>query len=424
MPVDPLSPQDQAALAVADASTVRSVLASLGARAVPPWLRPGHPFPDGGLPMGQTAFAAVPSADLVEIVSVRGPLHAVDGWSYIGRALNALISGNAHASRHLAYYAELRGALSILASSGIGIFNRRNVVIDAAGAVHPLQDRSTHDMCWATICYWAQLGGTLDRMVEPINIANVSLLDPLRNFFPGSSSAAVASYLMQEWGFDLEQGAQDRDERNWSSYHPTALSPIGTDPGDDVNFLTMFWEALRPGGIALERHLLRILLEAEERSLNGYTIAERGDRYALVDDRVQTAISLSFLTRIDDPVDHQFLIHAANRALPAHPYSMLCRAALLLKIATGMAEANLVAAGIQPAVHFDSWWRQFGVHHGLWSPPYQPANSQELWEDVSAALADAAAAPTDHRHGWTAAFAEGAIRICEAERVALWGLFR
>jgi hypothetical protein len=424
MPVDPLTVQDQTTLAMADATAIRGVLASLGARAVPPWLRQGHPFPDGALPMGQAAFAAVPSVDLVEIISVRGPLHVIDGWSYVGRALNALISGNAHASRHLAYYAELRAALSILASSGVGIFNRRNVVIDALGAVHPLQDRSTHDMCWATILHWAQLGGSLDRIAEPISIAGVSLLEPLRDFFPGSSSAAVASYLMQEWGFDLEQGAQDRDERNRSSYHPTALSPINTSPGDDLAFLTMFWEALRPGGITLERHLLRILLEAEERSLNNGTIAERGDRYARVDDRVQAAVSLRFLTRIDDPIDHQFLIYASQRGLPAHPYAMLCRAALLLRLATGMAEANLVAAGVQPAVHFDDWWRQFGIQHGLWSPPYAPANSQELWEDVSVALEDAAIAPTDHRHRWNAALAGSAFRICEAERVALWGLFR
>ncbi len=426
MPVNPLCLQDQATLAKADVTAIRNVLASLGARNVPPWLRPGHPYPDGGVPNGEAAFAAIPSTDLVETIAVRGPLHAIDGWGYIGRSLNSLISGNAHTARHLAYYAELRGALSILASSGIGIFNRRNVVVDAAGAVHALQTRPTHDMCWAAILGWAQLSGSLERMVAPITIAGVSLVEPLRDFFP-ASSAAVATYLMREWGFDLEQGSQDKEERNWSSYHPTALSPFVTDPVGDLHFLEMFWSALRPNGIALERDLLRILLEVELHSLDETMLADRSDRYAYVDDRIRAAVSFEFLTRVDDPDDHPFLTQASDQKLPAHPYAMLCRAALLLRIATGMAEANLTAAGLQPALHFDHWWREFGIQHGLWAPPFEPGSSQELWEDVSIALEDAVTASNGingHRHGWTAAIASSVARICETERVALWGLFR
>src|ERR1700722_668599 len=46
-------------------------------------------------------------------------LHSTDGWSYLGKAILALMRGDPHRSRHLAYYAELRAAMSILASEGI-----------------------------------------------------------------------------------------------------------------------------------------------------------------------------------------------------------------------------------------------------------------------------------------------------------------
>jgi hypothetical protein len=279
-------------------------------------------------------------------------------------------------------------------------------------------------MCWATIIDWSQLPGSLDRLVGPIKLAGRSILEPFREFFPGAASAA-AGYLMGEWGFDLEQGAGDRDERNWSSYQVTALGPLKTSHADDSSFVEMFWRSLRPGAVDLERHLLRILLEAEVRSLRGVQVFERRHQYDRLDGELQRILPFNFLARIDDPVDHPFLLHAANRAVPAHPYAMICRAALLLKLAAGMAEANLISVGVAPTTHFFDWWEQFGVDHGLWSPPYSPLNGSELWDDVDLALSDIAdIPPVADRRQWTQALGVNAFRICEAERVGLWGLFQ
>lgn len=419
MAITPLNANDTAAVALADVAAVRNALSALRTRAIPPWLRLANPYPDGTLP---DVNVAVADQDLIEIIAIRGPLHAVDGWSYVARALNAVVSGDPHAARHLAYYGELRGALSILASTGIGIFNRRNAVIDAAGIVHDLARRPTHDMCWATISQWALSANSLDQIVEPLRLGGTTLLDPFREFFPSGASVA-ANYLMTEWGFDLAQGAEDRDARNWSSYQPTALAEIRTTPAEDLAFLTMFWEALRPGGTSIERYLLRILLEVEASVHNAQLSAYR-EPYDRLDDNLKSLIPFDFLTRVTDPVNHEFLAQASKQRLPAHPYSMICRAALLLRLATGMAEGNLIAAGIQPSVQFEDWWKEFGINHGLWAPGTEPATSFLLWDDVELALDDATRAPTAHRHGWISALASTAMRTCEAERAALWGLFQ
>lgn len=426
MSFTPLSNDDQIILAKADNAQIVNALAGFAGRAVPPWLRAGHPYPNGGVPTAQGQFAAMAPIDLIETIAVRSPLHALDGWGYLGRAINSLISGDPHASRHLSYYAELRAALSILASSGIGIFNRQNVVVDTVGAIHYLSSRSTHDMCWAAIAHWASIGSSLDTVVSPLTLGGASLIDLMRAFFPGDSTAA-AGYLMEEWGFDLAQGANDKDERNWSSYQPTALMGLLTSPAEDTAFLGMFWEAMRPGSSILNRHPLRILLEVEARSLGEVSLEERAHRYTQMDERAQQLVPLSFLTREDDPVDHQFLIYVASRSAPAHPYSIICRAALLLQVATGISEASMVRAGLQPTTQLEDWWKQFGVDHGLWAPPYSPSASADLWEDVNIALEDLADAPVENRHNWVAHMARmsnGAVRLCETERAGLWGLFR
>jgi hypothetical protein len=53
-----------------------------------------------------------------------------------------------------------------------------------------------------------------------------------------------------------------------------------------------------------------------------------------------------------------------------------------------------------------------------------PAASADLWSDIDLALEESALAPTGHRLEWVTALAGNAVRVCETERAALWGLFR
>ena len=79
------------------------------------------------LPYGTESLvhkAGTKEADqLAEYVAASSILHCADGWSYLGRAMAAQLRGDIGAARHLAYYGELRGAISLLAAQGIGIFS-------------------------------------------------------------------------------------------------------------------------------------------------------------------------------------------------------------------------------------------------------------------------------------------------------------
>jgi len=417
-----LTADDRARIASADRNIVVNALSRYRSQVCPPWLSATHPFPDGALPTGEAAFAAVSSADMLEVIAARGPLHVIDGWGYLGRAFSSMLSGNAHAARHMAYYAELRAALSILASSGIGVFNRRNAAVDATGVVTVLSNFSTHQMAWLALAEWSAGSASTERLIKPIQLLGASLLEPFREFFPGQVATA-AGQLMYNLGFDLRYGAVDRDERNWSSYQPTALAPIHTSPAQDAAFLSMFWQACRPNGVELERHLLRILLETEARS-HDLEVSDYPHSFERLPESTKAVIPFKFLTREDDPVDHDFILQLANRVVPAPPHAMMCRAGLLLKLATGMAEENLRAAGVQPLLHFSDWWQDFGANHGLWRPGQPPVDNVELWGDIDLALAECTAAPSGHRNEWLSSLAANSVRICETERAALWGLFR
>src|SRR6476661_7745516 len=62
------------------------------------------------------AQGSAKASQLAEYVAASAILHCSDGWGYLGRAMGAQLQGDIGTSRHLAYYAELRAAMSLLAA--------------------------------------------------------------------------------------------------------------------------------------------------------------------------------------------------------------------------------------------------------------------------------------------------------------------
>src|SRR5690606_15596582 len=58
---------------------------------------------------------------VAEYISVSTLTHCTDGWNYLSRSIESILSGDEMSSIHLAYYAELRAVLSLMATQGIGI---------------------------------------------------------------------------------------------------------------------------------------------------------------------------------------------------------------------------------------------------------------------------------------------------------------
>jgi hypothetical protein len=417
---DPLGVADEPIVRAADPSHVQAALTALTTRGS--WLRHGHPFPNGSLPRNANQFNAITPSDIIELLSIRGPLHCIDGWSYLARALSALVCGDAHAARHLAYYAELRAALSILASAGIGIFDSQNRVIDASGSLRPLAARGTHDMCWAVFKFWGAEPASVEAILTAIKINGAPLIDALKVYFPGLASGSIGAQLLEEWGFDLRIGHEDRDERNLSSYNPTDLTSLGTLPPDDVAFIRSLWAAFEPQAWNFEKHLLRKLLEVQQSIVGDETIAARTNEYDRLDPRITAYVSADFLARRSEPDDHFLMTSAADIPRPASAHSMIARGALLLKIAVAMSEGNLTSAMVQPIVHLAPWWSDYGVARGLWAPDAAPSDMAELWQEIEDSLAELAAAQTSSRYLWLSERRSEVIKLCQAERVGLWNL--
>lgn len=339
-----------------------------------------------------------------EYVAASAALHSSDGWGYLGRALQAHAVGNPDVARHLAYYAELRAAMSLLATRGIGVFDRHHFVLNAAGQTAMLAKRGTHEAAWLYLEEWAQSpdgSAVLGAVIRPEGYA----LEDWVRALPGSPAWAP---LGQDWlltlGLDLRRLAEDRAARNQASYRPTSLS--GTrylQPGDAASFVLEFVELLEPqapGSFGqLDAHFLRISLESAFRAATNDTPRQAPLQFhnamqAVVATTMLEAPAganlLQFLRRkvvADDPA---LIAEARRNDLPPHPrhhLQAMCRAALLLRIATGAVTHLLQVSGLTFTMA-SPWWGPLGEVRGLWDTPPAPQNIIDVWLDVAAGLDD------------------------------------
>ena len=162
------------------------------------------------------AFVVEHLADYVELSSWG---HVLDGWRYLSLAATSTLQASRNKALHLAYYAELRAAMGILASSGIAVLNRKHFSITATGELRWFCG-STHTIAWEALTAWASSPSNAMIVIEALGInvfAGISWLDACR---ATSTPEVIAAHWLKNWSFDLTQVIDDRDARNEASYRP------------------------------------------------------------------------------------------------------------------------------------------------------------------------------------------------------------
>lgn len=377
---------------------------------------------------------------LAQYISASAALHAHDGWSYLGRSIACLLSGDAHRALHLAYYAELRAGMSLLAGGGIGIFNHQHFIISGVNTTTRLRSGlGTHRDAWNALEFWSRQppsGALLSKLVRPAGRTLDEWFQP-----HGGSSALMpqARNWFMQWGMDLRLVAKDRDARNESSYRPDGIpSAWTTVPATIMNFVQDMWASLEPSTPSsfeeIDRHILRLTLEGYFRGLTGSQAADN-PAFTLL---VRNTVSAQGFSPAGESNWRDFLL---RRQIPSDPLifqnsslkpgnsatdhlAVISRAALLLRIASGSVQDLLQQAGFDKAT-LEFWWQSIGETRGLWAPGEAPLELHDLWAEVRDAFSEVLAESPD-APGSISSLASGIGRhfnvLCSHERVGLWGV--
>ena len=170
---------------------------------------------------------ALNQSHLSELIAASCLLHCSDGWSYLGRAISAILRGDPHRARHLAYYAELRAATALLASEGVGVFRNDHFAITAPNKATELRTKAgTHNFAWDCLEFWSdqRSSATLfSHIIRPYGISLENWCAPLGGSAVLSESARN---WFKQWGMDLKMFIDDHRARNISTYQPDGIPKI------------------------------------------------------------------------------------------------------------------------------------------------------------------------------------------------------
>jgi hypothetical protein len=334
--------------------------------------------------------------DLTAYVGASAPAHIIDGWSFLGRSVDCALRGDTYSAAHFAYYAELRAAMGLLASEGVGIFNSKHAVVGTSGtASFPKKPpfaknkEGTHRVVWPVLSFWSSLRRSselLDELIQPEQVRISKWLNVLNSQV---AIRAVGQSWLNSWGLDLKTISDDHDVRNLASYRPSEfrLTPA-TAAVDIATFVSALWLLFEPGADrrfhGIERHLLRSAWRA-----GGTKLPIAKDIEAVGLGSAESENWARFLASEGDPPPLSFAESATSIEDPTCHLRMISRAALLLFVASGAARLLLQNAGYD-AKTIAFWWKRHGNDRGLWSATNLPDDPLDTWADVAVVLEDIA----------------------------------
>ena len=388
---------------------------------------------------------------LAEYTSISAPTHALDGWSFLGRSVNALLKGDPYSAMHLAYYAELRATIAILAAEGIGIFDRINCIVDDNGDCFTINVKEsgtnrklpTHQSTWAVFEWWANEDRSIDllrRVIKPDRRDLGTWLDATTKSH--YALQAVGAKWLKSWGLDIKQFSGDRTSRNDVSYWPNTINSWSTrSVFEQCVTITDIWAILEPAPesrfATLDRHLLHNVLFQGYRGATGQRPTSANFKNGFGRE-INSILRKLGITGEDSSNWHNFFTNghlrkplviklAGSRSkmgADTHVLEVISRATMLLRLATGASANLLLDVGIdREKAAF--WVDSIGSERGLWSGSTPPDELYELWSDVQDELENwdemRHLAPLDAHAMWKQ-HSDSLTILSEYEKVALWGL--
>ena len=365
------------------------------------WLTTGHAYADVVTALKDTS-TALQAGPLTEYIAYSVPLHLADGWTFLARALDAVKAGDSDSAIHMAYYAELRSAMSLLASEGVGIFNQRHVAVGLNGSTTDWRGPGTHQATWHLMDAWGSDVNRSAKILDAIRVEKRTISEWFdeAQILP-SVQHIVAGRWLKEWSLDIDTFRKDRDLRNRVSYRPTKIvdSPnLGIDfKLQTIDPIIRTWEPLAPsddeGGAFVDWDLLALALShARDRT----AILPR-EWHQFIDQQLSYAPpDLQAYLKNFQGGRYEILDRARETTPPPTVDSVLARATLLLRIANAVCAQRLAEASVlKEDLRF--WWDRLGQDNGFWIQGSEPDPFSDLWADVSNSISSINGAIKNHQ---------------------------
>lgn len=370
--------------------------------------------------------------------------HLLDGWGYLSQSVNALMSGNTGAAIHLAYYAELRAVMSILASEGIGVFNNKHIGLKDNADFSLFLKKSTvnsprgkplgtHEFAWDAFEKWCRSDVKPSyNLLRIFKVKGSTFSELLPGFHPQATqlvSSTIAKTWLKNWAFDVKKYKSDRNLRNFVSYRPQSISDFDKqqDFKSTIEKVYSLFHVLSPTSTNPFDYLDKLLLRALFDELyKRPEISSRGSLSDLMEDSL-TSVGASFDSTtkqimLSNNPSHMIFTEASKVA--TEPIPIISRAALLLRVATGSTSVLLEDANVSKN-DLNFVWDNYGFNNGFWDSARPVSDFYKLWSEIETGFSNFSY-NTSHLDNSSLIIRnelnEDINKLTQFNRACLWGL--
>lgn len=375
--------------------------------------------------------------DLKQYIAASTLIHLNDSWEYFCQAINAIVNGNTILAQHLIYYSELRSTMSLLATQGIGIFNKRHFYINSFGHINPISIKlGTHEIIWQLFKIWGESDKSrlfLEKVIKP---QNKQLKDWINNH-TSKQWNSLTSEIFKQWGVDLEEFSKDRSIRNTVSYRPTKIHyNKSLDNKENLETILSIWELFEPEGNGKLNNFDLLLLVQSMKML---------DKYSNTNYKKNIKRQLRMLKKLNFPnntlkgylkifkeLENNKILKYASKKYNSISESlnsgtnhleMLSRASILLRISTGACQLLLKESNV--GVKDIDFWLNGIVKDNYFYDDVNNIEYDDLWLDIkddSITEIRNEMEDIDNFRGFKEKNSYALALLSEFERVLLWGI--
>lgn len=394
-------------------------------------------------------FTQLNQTQILDYIAASIFTHCSDGWRFLGKAISLQSRGDNNTSVHLAYYAELRAAMSLLAAEGVGVFNHTHIILrDGPLRAQVLTHAGgTHKFVWDALEYWSSRRLSAQILAKVVTPGGIELADWFHTFGIGNYTHIVGRSWLRSWGIDIKRYSEDRNLRNHASYRPSRIvAKNSTNADKSIDFIKRLWKLSEPTPASrfeeIDRHLLReSLCLVYSSSIPPFANPRLPGNTAAYEAWIKSNIQnfnfsqsienqwVKFLTWKIEPDKPLILDSAANKGYVEsenYHHHVIARAFLLLRIATGINGSLLNELSINMQ-DLDFWWESEIEDNGLLHSHAEIDNFLDLWSDIDIALQDVESWEQGQQLPYSYSqlvtnLSQPISRLSECERISLWGL--
>jgi len=295
-----------------------------------------------------------------------------------------------------------------LASQGIGVFDKQNILIDANGISTPAThvpnnsvEKRTHQFAKTALGAWLGYPGNPGRILSYIKIENQSI----KSWLTATSfddNALIPQLLVKNWlaawSIDISN-IDDQGLRNFVSYRPQSYNANINFSCDNITvrlkFLKSLWTICKPNSdydiYLLEKVLEYIYQQLGYQSLNAVDITDLNsivqtlglDPASVTNQNlIQKLRNGNYNSNLTDIFGYaQQVRNPPLQENDIEPFGIISRACLMLNFTSRTINNQLIDAQVNKS-DLQFWTNHINNKLGIWETGNEPTILSDLWQDI------------------------------------------